>query len=468
MTRYTLTLLEEHHTRVKDLLLADANEAGAYLLCGRSSEVDPWTGQLEERFLCREVIPVAASAYSERSPTSMTWSTAPLYAAAKWSTSHGDAVAIVHSHPQGPLEFSERDDVAEREAFEIVFNRVESDRPHLSVIVDKTGELLARAYGPDLTAHPVDLIRVVGDRWHFSYATRRQIELSRELDRQVRAFGRAATQDLGQLRIGIAGCGGTGSAVAMLLARMGVRRLALFDSDYVDETNLNRLHFATRTAANLRELKVDVVARGVAEIGLPIAIERIPEPVDSTAGRDVAKACDLLFGCTDDHLGRNALNRIAHFYLIPVVDLGLLIEPLDDGYSVFDGRVTVVQPGYPCQTCRKLISASELHTESLRRNDPVVFNHYRRAGYVPTGSDPSPVVVSFTTEVATMAVNEVMQRLTGFRGPGGSCSERVRHFADVRDSDTLPAGLRRSGCKLCDTRRYDGRGDITPFLDQAT
>lgn len=81
--------------------------------------------------------------------------------------------------------------------------------------------------------------------------------------------------------------------------------------------------------------------------------------------------------------------------------------------------------------------------------------------------DPSPVVVTFTTELASMAVNEVFQRLTAFRGNEGSSAERVRRFDEVKDSDCIPGGIRRPGCKLCGTRKYDGRGDMLLFLDQA-
>ncbi|WP_204513535.1 MULTISPECIES: ThiF family adenylyltransferase [unclassified Bradyrhizobium] len=56
--------------------------------------------------------------------------------------------------------------------------------------------------------------------------------------------------DLSQLRIGVVGCGGTGSAFAAHLARIGVRHLALFDADFIDETSLNRLHYSTRTFAD--------------------------------------------------------------------------------------------------------------------------------------------------------------------------------------------------------------------------
>jgi hypothetical protein len=154
--------------------------------------------------------------------------------------------------------------------------------------------------------------------------------------------------------------------------------------------------------------------------------------------------------------------------MIPVIDLGVLIEPNDTrGYDSFDGRVTVVQPGYPCQLCRKLIDPERMHEESMLRNDPERYEEFRRAGYVTRGDDPSPVVVTFTTETATMAVNELLHRLTGYRGDGGYCAERVRRFDHVKDADVVPGCLRRPECPLCSRRKYDGRGDMTPFLDQS-
>jgi molybdopterin/thiamine biosynthesis adenylyltransferase/proteasome lid subunit RPN8/RPN11 len=467
VTRYTLTLLEEHRAAIQRSLLRDGSERAAILLCGRSRHVDPWTGILEERFLGRSVIEVPDAAYVERSPTHLTWSTTPFYNAIKQAEGKGHAIAVFHSHPNGPLAFSPRDDIAEKELFEIAYNASEHDRPHLSVIMDGRGEVRARAYESELEPHDIDLIRVIGERWQITYKDRGQGLIAEEFDRQVRAFGGLATQDLGNLRIGIVGSGGHGSAVATLLPRIGVRHLALFDRDYVDESNLNRLHFSTRVDANLHTPKVDVVGQGVAEIGLAVSVVRFHRPVDEEPF-DAIRSCDVIFGCTDDNLGRNFLNRLAHFYLIPVIDLGLLIEPNEHaGYDSFDGRVTVVQPGYPCQVCRGLIDSEEMHSEALQRHDPVLYREYRRAGYIVGGTDPAPVVISFTTEVAAMAVNELFHRLTGFRGPDGSCGERVRDFREIKDSDTIPAGRVRSGCKLCDTRKYDGRGDMEPFLDQA-
>jgi molybdopterin/thiamine biosynthesis adenylyltransferase len=218
----------------------------------------------------------------------------------------------------------------------------------------------------------------------------------------------------------------------------------------------------------LGRYKVDVVADGIAQIGLAQAVVRMKHYVDAPECRDLLRSCDLVFGCTDDHLGRNFLNRLAHFYLIPVIDVGVLIDPNENGgYDSFDGRVTVIQPGYPCQLCRKLISPQIMLEEDMCRHDPQRFGLYRRAGYIEGGDDPSPVVATFTAEVASMAVNELLHRLTGFRGADGHCAERVRRFDWIKDSDIVPGGARNPDCPLCALRKYDGRGDMTPFMDQA-
>jgi molybdopterin/thiamine biosynthesis adenylyltransferase len=423
---------------------------------------------VEERALVREVIEVEEDAFLERTSNSMTWTTDPLFRLAKKAISKDYAICIAHSHPLGGLFFSPFDDVADKESFEIVFTRMESERPHFAMVMDDKGEFLVRAYGPDLKPKPVELTRIVGDLLRVRYQGRGGGVTPEEFDRHTRAFGAQSVEDLAQLRIGIVGCGGTGSAVASLLARLGVSRLVLIDSDRIDQTNLNRLHFSRRSDAIIGRFKVDVVGEAIAEIGLTRSVVCIRHFDDAPECRDALRACDVIFGCTDDHLGRNFLNRIAHFYFIPVIDLGVLIDPNDaGGFDSFDGRVTVVQPGYPCQLCRQLISPQLMLEEGMRRNGPLLYEQYQRAGYIEGGDDPSPIVVTFTTEIAAVAVNELLHRLTGFRGPQGHCAERVRRFDWVKNSDIVPGGKRNPDCPLCGQRKYDGRGDMTPFLDSA-
>jgi molybdopterin/thiamine biosynthesis adenylyltransferase len=467
MVRYTFTILEEHYQQLRRSLLRDANEYGSLMLCGRSRQIDPWTGVVEERALVRQVVEVPADAFLSRTPTSLTWSTTPLFRLAKAAMSKDYAICIAHSHPTGDLYFSALDDIADKESFEIVFGRMDTERPHFAMVMDKEGEFLVRAYGPDLLPEPVELTRIVGDRISTRYPGRGAGISRSEFDRQIRVFSTRAVEDLAQLRVAIVGCGGTGSAVASLLARIGVSRLLLVDADRVDETNLSRLHFSTRADAISKRFKVDVIGDAIAAIGLARSVVRMTAFVDAPECRDPLRACDIIFGCTDDHLGRNFLNRLSHFYFIPVIDLGVLIEPNKKGsYDSFDGRVTVVQPGYPCQVCRQLISPQRMLEEGMRRRDPQLYEQYRRAGYIEGGMDPSPVVVTFTTEIAAVGVNELLHRLTGYRGLKENCGEHIRRFDCVKDADIIPAGKRKHDCPLCGQRKFDGRGDMTPFLNQ--
>jgi len=75
MTRHTLTILEELRLAVERSVLRDECEYPAILLCGRSSHIDPWTGEREERFLAREFVEVDQCMIQERTETGMTWST---------------------------------------------------------------------------------------------------------------------------------------------------------------------------------------------------------------------------------------------------------------------------------------------------------------------------------------------------------------------------------------------------------
>lgn len=475
MSRITVTLLEEQRCALRSLLFKDAFEHAAILLLGRASHIDAWSGTQQERFFVAEVIEAPPDAFLERTPTRLTWSTTPFFRHLKIAMARGLTVGVIHSHPNGPLAFSPVDDVADQELVEIVGNRLDGEQWLLSMVMDDSGEIVARVYSTEertgegtYAIHNASMLCVLGEQWTFRYPGRGSGVLGNELDRQVRAFGRASTEDLRHLRVGIVGCGGTGSAVALLLARIGVRHLALIDADTVHGTNLNRMHFSTRADANLQRRKVDVVGEGIANLGMEMTVLRYALPVDDAACREALVSCDLVFGCTDDHLGRNLLNKLAHFYYVPIIDMGLSIEPdpSGNGYSAFDGRVTVVQPGYPCQICRKLIEPEIMLAESQRRTDPATYRERVRAGYIVGLADPNPVVVTFTTELAAMAVNELFQRLNGYRGEDGACSERVRRFNEVKDADIVPSGRSQPNCPVCGRRKYDGRGDVTPFLDQ--
>ena len=100
----------------------------------------------------------------------------------------------------------------------------------------------------------------------------------------------------------------------------------------------------------------------------------------------------------------------------------------------------------------------------LLRSDPDEYYRVRERGelYVRRGGRPNPAVVTFTTFVACMAVDELIDRLTGYR-PAGSVSHRVYKHRLLQEKRPGP---RNGACRVCTAQNYWGRGDMIPFLDR--
>src|SRR4030042_1183141 len=80
---------------------------------------------------------------------------------------------------------------------------------------------------------------------------------------------------LAEAQVAVAGAGGLGGQVIILLARLGVGRLIVADSDRFDETNLNRQ--ALSNQQTLKRFKTEVAAESVASINPGVKV--IPRQV---------------------------------------------------------------------------------------------------------------------------------------------------------------------------------------------
>ncbi len=199
----------------------------------------------------------------------------------------------------------------------------------------------------------IDRTWIVGDRWRLTQSFAADGKSPDSIfDRNVRAFGSAIQTVLGDLRVAIVGAGGTGSAVAEQLVRLGVRNLLLIDNDTLSESNVTRVYGST--PCDVGRLKVEVLRDHLMAVApdLNCAAERGMITV-----KDVAKklcASDIIFGCTDDNAGRLILSRLSTYLLIPVIDLGVLLSSDEVGrLSGIDGRVTTLTPGAGCLIVRR-------------------------------------------------------------------------------------------------------------------
>ncbi|MEL4377654.1 ThiF family adenylyltransferase [Brucella cytisi] len=464
MTMLDITLLEQH-MQILTGLLPDATspEAAAYILFGSSDIAeDPWSGDPRHRLVSHRVIEIPATDMLSSSGVHVTWSTRSFMRMLGDAAIAGKIPAIFHTHPGSHAFFSDQDDANERELARTAHQK--GARGLVSIVLGGDGSVCGRIWHSADAYTMADAVQVVGGRYRRDQRYLAKSRLHHHLDRQRRLFGQSFNDNLSSLRVCVVGCGGTGSPVSLLLARLGVGHIFLVDKDVIDETNLNRVHGARRD--DIGRPKVEVLKREIELMGIGCHVEIAQDWVNVARVRDALKASDFVFGCTDDNSGRILINRLAHFYGIPVIDVGLRMVAAAQGHGHdLNGRVTTVVPGRPCLICGGVVNAIRAQEEELERNQPDEFQRRKVEAYVVGAGDPAPAVVTFTTEMASVAVDEMIAALTGFHGADGMIPTRVRRW-HVRDDRFLDIKA-REGCPVCQSDDSRGAGDVSPFLDMA-
>ena len=427
-----------------------------------ASVVEEPTGDI--RLLARQMCWVEESAYDRRDWNGLTIRPEGYVRALGLAESLGAVCLWVHTHPgnEASPRPSKYDRIVDNELAELF--RIRSGSPYYGALIfsPKSADLSFCGYLQREKSEPVTISRLwsVGGRLRLTPEYGVDLhQLSAAFDRNVRAFGTAVQRTLGNLRIGVVGCGGTGSAVAEQLVRLGVRHLKLIDPDELSESNLTRVYGSG--ASDVGRPKVEVLQQHLNRISpdlecLPV---RSMLTLEKTARELIG--CDIVFGCTDDNAGRLVLSRLATYLMTPVIDCGVLLSSSETGELIgIDGRVTVLSPGQACLVCRRRIdlprAAAELLTpkERVRRQDE---------GYAPALLQTEPAVVTFTTLVATTAVSELLERLIGY-GPDNRPSEILLRFHEREISTNVARPLEGHYCDPASGKL--GLGITEPFLEQ--
>jgi len=416
------------------------------------------------RVLARQVRWVDEAAYTRRESDGLTIRSEGYVPALGEAEALGAACIWVHTHPgeDGLPRPSNHDRRVDRELEDLF--RLRSGSPYYGAIIFSprpsdlafTGHLQCQD-GPSLK---IERLWQVGDRWQLVRAFDSALpQLTPIFDRNVRAFGPAVQQTLSDLRIGIVGCGGIGSAIAEQLVRLGVRHLVLIDPDVLTESNLTRVYGSTVT--DVGKPKVQVLGHHLQSIASGVKCDPLQAMITLAATARCLIGCDLIFGCTDDNAGRLVLSRLATFLLTPVIDSGVLISSKTEGeLTGIDGRVTTLCPGQACLVCRGRVdlarASAELLTpkERLRREDE---------GYAPALARTEPAVVAFTTIVSATAVSELLERLIGY-GPAPRPSEVLLRCHEREISTNLALPRERHYCHPSANKL--GAGMTQPFLEQ--
>lgn len=458
-----IILLDPHEQEIRSLLTQGAGfERSAYMLFGIADiKMDPWTEAQRTRLVSHRFEAVDDDDFVSASGRHVTWQTDGFMRLLNTAKTVGLVPALVHTHPEGRARFSDQDD---RNEIELARTALLKGAPGLlSIVIAGTGDIAARIWMQKDKVVDTGRILHSGPRLRIT-----GLEGSAEtfLDRQIRLFGDQASLQVSGFRCGIAGGGATGSALLPLLLRLGVKEAVQFDKDIVDETNLNRLHGAHRNDVDEGMSKTAIHTRTVEDSGLGMTLATIEAWAGEPVTWDALKACDVIFCCTDDHAGRMFLNRFARFYGIPVIDVGLAMQRRSDSVCDLFARVSTLVPGHPCLLCGGFVDPRRAREEALKRDDPDAYERLKEEAYVLGEGDPSPAVVTFTTDAATMAANEWLAGITGFAGQPGMLPTRMRRF-HARD-ERRPLIEPRADCPSCALPETLGRADMQPFLDMVT
>ncbi|MCQ2184641.1 MAG: tRNA threonylcarbamoyladenosine dehydratase [Bacteroidales bacterium] len=106
--------------------------------------------------------------------------------------------------------------------------------------------------------------------------------------RTAMLLGEDALDRMARSTVIVVGVGGVGAYAAEMVARAGIGRLVLIDSDTVEESNLNRQMVALRSTIGLP--KVDVLSARILDINpsadiIPVRDYLTPENIDSLLGQ---------------------------------------------------------------------------------------------------------------------------------------------------------------------------------------
>lgn len=416
------------------------------------------------RLLARQMCWVDDAAYLERSAVHMVLPPQAYLPALAVAEAEGAIALWFHTHPGGALGAHPSDADMQVDAALAETVRIRTGSDYYGTLIAAPGDTpftftgtLQHAEG---TVTAIDRLWLAGSRWRLLQAQGgAHAELPAMFDRNVRAFGPAIQSILGDLVIAVTGAGGTGSAVAEQLVRLGVRKLILVDADHLSASNVTRVYGST--PADIGRPKVEVLRDHLLAIAPDLGCETITGMATLRGVAEALTAADIIFGCTDDNAGRLVLSRLSTWFLTPVIDVGVLLSSGPGGIlEGIHGRVTTLAPGHACLVCRGRIdmarAAAELQTPDERKR-------LADEGYAPALGQTEPAVVAFTTAVAAAAINELLDRLIGY-GPPELPSETLLRLHE-REMSTNRADP-RPGHYCHPAGGKWGAGGEQPFLGQ--
>lgn len=407
ITQSDYYLLKSH------LFSGDGLETVALALCGRMKSDD------SEFYTVNKIIPIPCDV-TERKDHSIKWNGEIVEDEIKQAMAENLVILKIHSHPDGLAYFSSQDDESDLSFYNSIFGWGQSTDGHISAFMQPDGMIVARKLNEGISFTNLDKVSIVGDTiQHFVHPDNSTLEIDKEIHiRNIQAFGDHTMSLLKGMSVAVVGCSGTGSPLIEQLVRLGVGEIVLVDFDKVEFKNLNRILNSSILDAKSQRLKVDVIADRINWMGLGTVVKTIPENICSSrqAIKTIAST-DFIFGCSDSAECRDILNRISTFYLVPYLDLGVVLIPnLSGGISKIAGAVHYIQPKGSSLLSRGVYSLEEVDEEVMKRQNNDQYEQLKNEGYLRgLTTEESPAVISINMYASSIAVNEFLNRVHPYK-----------------------------------------------------
>ena len=190
------------------------------------------------------------------------------------------------------------------------------------------------------------------------------------LEREEMLLGAEAVQTLSQSCVAIVGCGGVGGFAAEMIARGGVGRILLLDSDTVADSNRNRQIIALTSTVG--RSKCEVLAERLRDINPAVKIDIIDRylEADKVAEQlaDWPRKVDFVVDAIDTLSPKLALIRFCVENKIP------LVSSMGAGAKVDVTKIRIADLSRSFNCPLAFIVRKRLGKMGIRKGFPVVFS----------------------------------------------------------------------------------------------
>ena len=237
-----------------------------------------------------------------------------------------------------------------------------------------------------------------------------------------RGIGQEGQLKLQAARVAVAGCGGTGSAIASLLARAGVGFIRIIDRDYVETSNLARQSLFDETDAQEFLPKAVAAARKLSQSNSSVTIEPKVADLSPDNVEALLSDCSLIMDGTDNFETRYLINdfavmkRLAWIYTAAVGSVGVTM-------NILPGETACLACMFPCSPRGALETC-----------------------------ETSGILNAAVASIGAIASAEALKFLAGAK----SLMRRTLLSEDVwwTDYAEIPADTARENCSCCGKREF--------------